>query len=75
MFILFFRHIKALVDNSSVKAAEKDIAAMCGRRRTVLVKAFSYWGEPKPRQPSHIYDLRSYVLKVGYPNLLRSFYN
>ncbi|KAE9553422.1 hypothetical protein FO519_003381 [Halicephalobus sp. NKZ332] len=59
------RHIKALTSDSSVRAAEKDIASMCGRRRTVLVKAFSYWGEPKPRSPSNVYDLRSYVLKPG----------
>ena len=43
---------------------------MCGRRRTILLRSFSYWGEPKPRSPTHIYDLRSYVLKVlesSYP--------
>uniref|UniRef100_A0AC34GT13 NIPSNAP domain-containing protein n=1 Tax=Panagrolaimus sp. ES5 TaxID=591445 RepID=A0AC34GT13_9BILA len=58
-------HIKALLHNNSVRSAEKDIASMCGRRRTILLRSFSYWGEVKPRSPTHIYDLRSYVLKPG----------
>ncbi|KAI6228706.1 NIPSNAP domain containing protein [Aphelenchoides fujianensis] len=57
--------IRALTANQSVKAAENDVAKLCSRRRTVLTKPFSYWGEPTEREPSHIYDLRSYVLKPG----------
>jgi len=59
------KHIQALQQKSSVKTAELEYAAVCGRRRTVVTKPFSYWGEPKPREPSHVYDLRSYVLKPG----------
>jgi hypothetical protein len=59
------QHIKALVHNNDVRLAEKNVSSMCGRRRTILLRSFSYWGEPKPRSPSHIYDLRSYVLKPG----------
>jgi hypothetical protein len=57
-------HINALQRISALKAAELDYARLCGRRRTVITKPFSFWGEPKPREPSHVYDLRSYVLKV-----------
>jgi hypothetical protein len=60
-----FSHIIALQKNSAVKKAANEYAAQCGRRRTVITKAFSYWGDPKPREPSHVYDLRSYVLKPG----------
>lgn len=31
-----------------------------------LLKAFSYWGDPKPREPEHVYDLRRYVLRVSH---------
>jgi len=58
-------HIKALQTNSTIKKAELEYAALCGRRRTIVIKPFSYWREPQPKEPSHIYDLRSYVLKPG----------
>ena len=73
------RYIIAMKDNQSIRAAELDYSVLCGRRRTsdwiwclyslfinglVLIKPFSYWGEPKPRDPSHIYEIRSYILKV-----------
>lgn len=57
-------HIKALQYNPGLKASELEYARLCGRRRTVIMKPFSYWGEPKERTTPHIYDLRSYVLKV-----------
>ena len=60
-----YSHIKALQNNSSLKTAELDYARFCGRRRTVICKPFSYWGEPKPRESPHVYDLRSYELKVN----------
>uniref|UniRef100_A0A914GZE5 t-SNARE coiled-coil homology domain-containing protein n=1 Tax=Globodera rostochiensis TaxID=31243 RepID=A0A914GZE5_GLORO len=58
-------HIRALQTNVSMKSAEVDYAKLCRRRRTVITKPFSYWGEPRAREPSHVYDLRSYVLKPG----------
>uniref|UniRef100_A0A915DTK9 NIPSNAP domain-containing protein n=1 Tax=Ditylenchus dipsaci TaxID=166011 RepID=A0A915DTK9_9BILA len=58
-------HIQSLLHTPSLRTAELEYAALCGRRRTVVAKSFSYWGEPQPRDPSHIYDLRSYVLKPG----------
>ncbi|KAL3101760.1 hypothetical protein niasHS_003169 [Heterodera schachtii] len=60
-----FPHIRALSSNTSVKSAELDYTWLCLRRRTVITKPFSYWGEPREREPSHVYDLRSYVLKVA----------
>ena len=52
-------------NNPRLKVAELEYARLCGRRRTVITKPFSYWGEPKERTTPHIYDLRSYVLKVS----------
>uniref|UniRef100_A0A914CUZ5 NIPSNAP domain-containing protein n=1 Tax=Acrobeloides nanus TaxID=290746 RepID=A0A914CUZ5_9BILA len=59
------KFIKASQENNALRAADKEAAQFCRRRRNVLTKPFSYWGDPKPRDPSHIYDLRSYVLKPG----------
>jgi len=58
-------YIHSLQSNSALKAVTGDITKLTSRRRSVLTKPFSYWGEPKERDPSHIYDLRSYVLKPG----------
>jgi hypothetical protein len=57
--------MQSLLKNQSLKTVSADIANLCSRRRSVLTKPFSYWGEPKEREPSHIYDLRSYVLRPG----------
>lgn len=60
----YFSHIQSVQKNFIIKKAEAEYSALCGRRRTVITKPFSYWGEPKERDPTHIYDLRSYVLRV-----------
>ena len=57
-------HIRALSSDATVKEAENAVSKLCSRRRNVLTRPFSYWGEPKARSPSHIYDLRTYVLRV-----------
>ncbi|KAH7722636.1 Protein K02D10.1 b [Aphelenchoides avenae] len=57
--------IRARTDNSALRKSENEVSGQSRRRRTVLVKPFSYWGEVRPREASHIYDLRSYVLKPG----------
>lgn len=59
------RYIDSILHNNSVRVAEKDVNQLVRRRRSVLVRSFSYWGEPKPREPNHIYDLRTYVLQPG----------
>ncbi|TKR67920.1 hypothetical protein L596_023992 [Steinernema carpocapsae] len=51
--------------DTSIRAAFDGLGKECHRRRSVLMKSFSYWGDPKPREASHVYDLRSYVLKPG----------
>ncbi|KHJ91657.1 HAD hydrolase, family IIA [Oesophagostomum dentatum] len=49
----------------ALSAADTEVAKLCGRRKNIIVKSFSYWREPEQRPPSHVYDLRSYVLKPG----------
>ncbi|KAK5976935.1 hypothetical protein GCK32_007110, partial [Trichostrongylus colubriformis] len=51
--------------DSAVSAADAEVAKLCGRRKNIIVKSFSYWREPEQRPPSHIYELRSYVLTPG----------
>jgi len=58
-------HLNAVRNSEILRQKDLDYSSLCGRRRTILVKPFSYWGEPKERGPSHVYDLRSYVLKPG----------
>ncbi len=53
--------------NNAVMKADREHGALTSRRRNVIVKAFSYWGDPQPRSPTHIYDMRSYVLQVRIP--------
>ncbi|KAJ1346402.1 hypothetical protein KIN20_001180 [Parelaphostrongylus tenuis] len=73
--IHLWRHTKGYKDvdsaicihtsNSAVCSADNDVAKLCLRRKNILVKSFSYWREPEQRPPSHIYELRNYVLKPG----------
>ncbi|CAD5214448.1 unnamed protein product [Bursaphelenchus okinawaensis] len=73
-FVHLWRYAKGWADvdqqvrsltQGSLRSADTDVAKLCTRRRNVLTKPFSYWGEPKERDPSHIYDMRTYVLKPG----------
>ncbi|KAF8359750.1 hypothetical protein PRIPAC_94745, partial [Pristionchus pacificus] len=57
--------LRARKEDGALRAADAAAAQLCGRRKSILVKSFSYWGEPKAREASHVYDLRSYVLKPG----------
>ncbi|CAH3109210.1 unnamed protein product [Porites lobata] len=38
---------------------------MLNNRENQLLYEFSFFGEPEPREPSHIYELRTYYLKPG----------
>jgi len=38
--------------------------ALLRERRNQILLAFSFWPEIKPRSGKHIYELRSYTLKV-----------
>uniref|UniRef100_A0A7I4YBS7 NIPSNAP domain containing protein n=2 Tax=Haemonchus contortus TaxID=6289 RepID=A0A7I4YBS7_HAECO len=51
--------------DSAVCAADAEVAKLCDRRRNTIVKSFSYWREPEKRAPTHVYDLRTYVLTPG----------
>lgn len=42
----------------------REQSKMCSKRKNCLLLSFSYWGDPKPRPPKNIYELRSYVLRV-----------
>ena len=46
--------------------AAKARSSLLRRRENQLLHEFSFWGEPQFREPSHIYELRSYSLKVLY---------
>jgi len=39
--------------------------ALLRERRNQILLAFSFWPEVKPRSGQHIYELRSYTLKVS----------
>eukprot|EP00112_Aurelia_sp_Birch-Aquarium-sp1_P006563 Seg1721.10 transcript_id=Seg1721.10/GoldUCD/mRNA.D3Y31 product="Protein NipSnap 1" protein_id=Seg1721.10/GoldUCD/D3Y31 len=43
----------------------KTRSTLMRRRQNQLLHEFSFWGEPQLREPSHIYELRSYSLKAG----------
>ncbi|KJH46494.1 phosphoglycolate/pyridoxal phosphate phosphatase family protein [Dictyocaulus viviparus] len=53
------------VSNPAVYDADSEVGRLCSRRKNIIVKSFSYWREPEQRPPSHVYDLRSYVLTPG----------
>ncbi|KAJ7378739.1 Nipsnap [Desmophyllum pertusum] len=38
---------------------------MLNNRENQLLHEFTFFGEPEPRAPSHIYELRTYHLKPG----------
>uniref|UniRef100_A0A0K0FFD3 Protein NipSnap (inferred by orthology to a D. melanogaster protein) n=1 Tax=Strongyloides venezuelensis TaxID=75913 RepID=A0A0K0FFD3_STRVS len=57
--------IKANVSNIDFKNASNEVGKLCSRRKAILTKAFSYWGDPTPREGNHVYDMRRYILKPG----------
>ncbi|MFH4976201.1 hypothetical protein AB6A40_002910 [Gnathostoma spinigerum] len=59
------KSIKIFRNVVAVKAAEREVGSLLSRRRNILMKSFGFWGEPKPRGPSNIYDLRIYTLRPG----------
>uniref|UniRef100_A0A914W4R5 NIPSNAP domain-containing protein n=1 Tax=Plectus sambesii TaxID=2011161 RepID=A0A914W4R5_9BILA len=48
----------ALKSSQALRAADREVGLLCNNRTSVLTKAFSYWGDPKPRDSKHVYDLR-----------------
>lgn len=58
-----FREI--LSSDAEIRRQKDEVAKLCSNRRTTLMLSFSFWNEPKPRPPKHIYEMRRYVLKPG----------
>ena len=48
---------------------------MLNNRENQLLREFSFFGEPEPRSPSHIYELRTYHLKVTKKAMEYKFYS
>lgn len=59
------KKIAYLRENKEMQEFTAEKGKWLRRRRYQLCHEFSYWGEPKPRKPSHIYELRTYNLKPG----------
>ncbi|CAI4229187.1 unnamed protein product [Auanema sp. JU1783] len=57
--------VKVSGSDAGIMAADNDVGKLCGRRKSILVKSFSYWREPEQRPASHVYDMRSYCLQPG----------
>ncbi len=54
-----------LTSDSELSRERDEVSKYCSNRRTTLMLSFSFWNEPKPRPPKHIYEMRRYVLKPG----------
>uniref|UniRef100_A0A915KB22 Phosphomevalonate kinase n=1 Tax=Romanomermis culicivorax TaxID=13658 RepID=A0A915KB22_ROMCU len=57
--------LEALDNDPDLKLMYQEQTELCRRRESFLMLAFTYWGDPKPRPPKHIYEMRSYNLKAG----------
>lgn len=58
------RFVGAVRGDQTLRSADREVGLLCNKRHSVLAKSFSYWGDPKPRSTQHVYDLRTYVLRV-----------
>ncbi|XP_002739910.1 protein NipSnap homolog 2-like [Saccoglossus kowalevskii] len=54
-----------LLEDPEYVKYKKERLKMLVSRRNQLLQAFSFWGEPDPREPGNIYEMRSYHLKPG----------
>jgi hypothetical protein len=57
--------VNTVVSDKELVELSTEQAKLCKKRKSIVVLPFSFWGELKPREPKHIYELRSYVLKPG----------
>jgi len=58
-----FRNI--LISDPEMIRQRDDVGKFCSKRRSTIMLSFSFWNDPKPRGPKHIYEMRRYVLKPG----------
>ncbi|KAG8180722.1 hypothetical protein JTE90_004681 [Oedothorax gibbosus] len=49
--------------DAELSALTKERTAWLRRRENQFMLAFSFWGHPQPREGTHKYEMRSYVLK------------
>jgi len=54
-----------LTTNKEFLKDAKARSSLLRRRENQLLHEFAFWGEPQFREPSHIYEMRSYSLKPG----------
>lgn len=52
-------------NDEGLKELRKQRSQLLRSRQSQLCLKFSFWPPPTPREPSHIYELRSYTLKPG----------
>lgn len=52
------------MNTASLKDLERRFSTLLIQQENVLTQPFGYWDEPKPRRSSHIYELRTYKLRV-----------
>jgi len=57
--------LQAIISDQDLRKARNDLGKLCSKRKNCIMLAFSFWGDPKPKPPKHIYELRNYVLKAG----------
>merc|ERR1711936_1127871 len=58
-------NLKYLEDNKDYKLIMNDMRPLLRNRETEYFLPFSFWPDVQLRDPSHIYELRSYHLKPG----------
>jgi len=59
------RHLQYIRENKEIQDHIRKKGQWLQSKRNQLCHEFSFWGSPRPRKPSHIYELRSYDLKPG----------
>jgi len=57
--------VQAFLNDQELRKARSEQGKLLSKRKNCVMLAFSFWGDPKPREPKHIYELRSYTLKAG----------
>jgi len=59
------RTLSAKLNDQALREARREEGKLVTKRKNCVMLAFSFWGDPQPRPPKHIYELRSYTLKAG----------
>ncbi len=54
-----------VMSDAEMSRQRDEVGKFCSKRRSTLMLSFSFWNEPKPLAPKHIYEMRRYVLKPG----------